>query len=43
MGEKQDKPQKKVKPPPKVLDPKLAKTVEFGEKPRNKKAHRFGR
>ena len=42
MGEKQDKQnktKKKVEPPPKMIDPKLTKTVAFGQKPRNKKTH----
>ena len=44
MGEKQDKQnkhEKKVNPPPQKIDPKLAKTVELKEKPRNKKTYRF--
>lgn len=46
MGEKQDKQnktEKKVEPPPKIIDPKLRKTVELGQKPRNKKTYRFER
>ncbi len=41
--EKQDKTEEKVEPPPKKIDPQLAKTVEFKEKPRNKKTYRFER
>ena len=46
MGEKkvkQDKPEKKVDPPPKTIDPQLAKRVDFAEKPRSKKTYRFER
>lgn len=46
MGEKQgkqDKTGKKVEPPPKLIDPQLAKSVEFTEKPRSKKTYRFER
>jgi len=38
---KQNKTKKKVGPPPKMIDPKLKKSVEFAEKPRNKKTYRF--
>lgn len=40
---KQDNPEKKAEPPPKKIDPKLAKTIEFEAKPRNKKTYRFER
>ncbi len=41
--EKQDKPENKVESPPKMIDPQLAKTVEFAEKAKKKKTHRFER
>jgi len=37
----QNKTTKKVEPPPKTIDPKLKKSVEFAERPRNKKTYRF--
>lgn len=41
--DKQNKTKKKVEPPPKMIDPKLTKHVDFGQKPRNKKTYRFER
>lgn len=41
--EKQDKPEKKVEPPPKTIDPKLEKRVDFKEKPRKKHVYRLRR
>ena len=46
MGEeqdKQDKPEKKLEPPPKVIDPELAERVDFAEKPRKKTTITFKR
>lgn len=40
MGEKQekeqDKPEKKVEPPPRMVDPELSESVKFTDKPRKK-------
>jgi len=33
---KQDKPEKKVKAPPRTSDPKLSQKVDFADKPRKK-------
>ncbi len=41
--EKQDKPEKKLEPPPKVIDPELAEKVDFAEKPRKKTDVEFER
>jgi len=32
----QDKPEKKVEAPPRMIDPKLSQKVDFNEKPRKK-------
>jgi hypothetical protein len=33
MGDKKDKPEKKVEAPPRIDDPKLSEVVKFTEKP----------